>query len=97
MSKKLLISVFVLLIGLAVGLYFWSNHAALEEAHENTPLPIGYTLENYQTGEKQSTSCKRDSDCILPMEYAMRSSCPFTSVCVERSCEVVCPGRPSDD
>jgi hypothetical protein len=91
MPKKLIISILVIASCLASAFYFWSYRKASLESHSNTPVPVGYSLENYQTVEKQSASCERDSDCVLPMEYAIRSSCPFTAICVKRSCEIVCP------
>ena len=36
-------------------------------------------------------SCKKDSDCKLPMDYAARSSCPFEARCLIDKCVVVCP------
>jgi hypothetical protein len=36
-------------------------------------------------------TCKTDSDCLLPGEYAARSSCPFQAKCLDAKCVVVCP------
>jgi hypothetical protein len=36
-------------------------------------------------------ACTQDSDCITPMNYMIRSVCPFTSKCIEGSCSVTCP------
>lgn len=36
-------------------------------------------------------SCTSDEECHTPMDYLIRSSCPFTSMCIEGSCSVVCP------
>lgn len=36
-------------------------------------------------------ACTDDTECITPMSYLARSSCPFTSKCLEGSCAVVCP------
>ena len=35
--------------------------------------------------------CSVSSDCELPMDYAIRSNCPFDSLCIGGSCRVVCP------
>jgi hypothetical protein len=35
--------------------------------------------------------CSNDSDCRLPMSYAVRSSCPYAMRCANSSCEVYCP------
>ncbi|MCF7844742.1 MAG: hypothetical protein K9M03_02860 [Kiritimatiellales bacterium] len=36
-------------------------------------------------------NCSKDSDCMLPMSYAIRSNCPYGMQCKEEKCEVVCP------
>ncbi len=36
-------------------------------------------------------ACETDSECVTPMSYLTRSSCPFTSQCIEGECAVVCP------
>ncbi|HLP79628.1 MAG TPA: hypothetical protein VK158_03270 [Acidobacteriota bacterium] len=38
----------------------------------------------------QQAECITNTDCPLPMEYATRSSCPFSSVCDAGQCRVVC-------
>lgn len=35
--------------------------------------------------------CSVDSDCKLPMSYAIRSSCPYKMKCVDNKCTVICP------
>ena len=37
-------------------------------------------------------SCTADTDCKTPMEYMIRSNCPFDSRCIENKCNVVCAG-----
>lgn len=36
-------------------------------------------------------ACTSDSECQTPMDYLVRSSCPFTSQCIDNACAVVCP------
>lgn len=36
-------------------------------------------------------NCNQDADCILPFDYAIRSSCPYTTRCIQKKCEVYCP------
>jgi translocator protein len=61
-----------------------------------TGLPIGYTLKNYTVAAKILGSvCTKNSDCVTPYEYAVMSSCPYTSLCLKNSCVVVCPGHES--
>lgn len=62
------------------------------EACPKTPvLPSGYTLENYKVEKITGESCWVHSDCQIPGEYAIQSRCPFTSLCLENKCVVVCP------
>ena len=35
--------------------------------------------------------CSIDSDCKLPMSYAVISSCPYEMKCVDNKCTVICP------
>ena len=55
-------------------------------------LPDGYTLENYSIEKVLDTACLKHSDCQTPGEYLVQSRCPFTSLCLEDKCTVVCPG-----
>jgi hypothetical protein len=34
--------------------------------------------------------CSSNDGCVLPMSYAIRSMCPYSSECVDGRCEVVC-------
>lgn len=47
--------------------------------------------EGYTIAEVTNETCSQDSDCETPMDYLVRSSCPFTSKCLEGRCTVVCP------
>ncbi len=37
------------------------------------------------------SSCTSADECMLPMEFAIQSNCPFASVCIDSKCAVVCP------
>jgi len=54
-------------------------------------LPIGYTLERYTIAKTLDTTCIKDNDCETPPEYLVLSNCPYTSICLENRCNVVCP------
>ncbi len=41
-------------------------------------------------------SCATDDDCETPMEYLIRSDCPYSSKCIEGRCEIVCRFPESD-
>jgi len=50
----------------------------------------------YQKDDLESPSsliqnCEQKKDCILPFDYAIRSSCPYTTRCVNNKCEIYCP------
>ena len=40
--------------------------------------------------EVTDVSCVEDTDCETPIDYLIRSSCPFGSKCLEGQCAVVC-------
>jgi inhibitor of cysteine peptidase len=40
---------------------------------------------------KALRACSEDSECEVPMHYAIRSNCPFGAACVNDECRVVCP------
>lgn len=36
-------------------------------------------------------SCTVDFDCNTPLDYLIQSNCPFSSACIEGTCQVICP------
>ena len=38
----------------------------------------------------QHQRCSIDVDCLLPMDYAIRSNCPYEGVCIQGECQVAC-------
>jgi hypothetical protein len=58
---------------------------------KNIILPKGYTLDSYTIEKTLETACVKASECLTPPEYAMRSNCPYTSLCLKNKCTVVCP------
>lgn len=38
-----------------------------------------------------TASLQPPEECPLPMEYAIRSSCPFTTTKIDGQCVVICP------
>jgi len=57
-------------------------------------LPRGYAMENYQIAKNLETACRSDNECETPMDYLVLSSCPYTAICLDRKCAVICPDRP---
>ena len=49
------------------------------------------SVQNYTIAETLDVSCNIDSDCETPGDYLIRSSCPYTSKCLEKKCSVICP------
>ena len=66
---------------------------ACETVKNSQNLPQGYTLDNYTITETLTTSCTQDSECATPAKYLVQSSCPYTSLCLNNNCTVVCPGQ----
>lgn len=63
----------------------------LVSAPRDITLPTGYTLDNYTVEKTLDTVCTKKDDCETPVEYLMMSRCPFTSLCLQGKCTVVCP------
>jgi hypothetical protein len=36
-------------------------------------------------------SCQVSTDCRLPMEFAVQSNCPYSTACINKKCNVICP------
>lgn len=60
------------------------------------PVSQGYSLENYIVEKITDESCQRATECETPGEYLIQSKCPFTSLCLENKCAVVCPATEAD-
>jgi len=58
---------------------------------DNLSLPAGYTLDSYKVEKISEISCVKNRDCVTPAEYLIQSRCPFTSLCLQNKCAVVCP------
>ncbi len=67
---------------------YWTNG----ECPKNPPVrrPAGWGP-GYEVAEKLPIECATDDDCETPEDYLIRSSCPYTSICLEGVCTVVCP------
>jgi hypothetical protein len=70
-----------------------SGNEGQKEVSESTThsLPEGYTLDSYTIEKVTGKTCKQNYDCETPMDYLMQSRCPFTSLCLENKCTVICP------
>ena len=61
------------------------NSDLLEEAKRY------FEVEDFlETPDSFIQHCEKDSDCITPFNYLVRSSCPYESECINSMCEVVC-------
>lgn len=52
---------------------------------------LGECYQEYTISEILNDTCKVDKDCETPMNYLLRSSCPYTTKCIDDKCTVVCP------
>ena len=68
---------------------------SLWQLNKNAPhtasLPSGYTLDSYVIAETLATRCDTDAQCTTPGTYLIRSDCPYTTICLQHTCAVVCP------
>ena len=91
MKNRLLISLIAVAIILGVGVVFWKTSQWQTDDSKN--LPAGYDLNTYQVEKISQTACSESSDCTTPAEYLVKSNCPYTSLCLDKKCAVVCPGK----
>lgn len=83
----------VILVLLGGGIYFAFTRIFVERENQPLPLPEGYNLENYSVEKVTGESCAQNSDCKTPGEYLIQSRCPFTSLCLQNTCTIVCPAQ----
>jgi hypothetical protein len=50
-----------------------------------------YCNSDFEIITQEEQSCNTNSECKLPMEYAIQSNCPFGTACIDSKCKVVCP------
>jgi len=92
MKKKLVILLIVGVGMLAVAILGYMQLSKSDLSSDITDsLPIGYTLDTYVVEKVTEDSCTDNLACETPMEYLVQSRCPFTSLCLENKCTVVCP------
>lgn len=48
-------------------------------------------LGSFEISKVLEQSCELERQCMLPMDYAIRSNCPYTMKCIENKCSVICP------
>ncbi len=70
-----------------------TDHAPVYRANNEEPpaVPIGYSRDEYDVAEVTTATCVQHSDCTTPTNYLIRSSCPYTSLCLQNRCAVICP------
>lgn len=73
----------ILIIYFAVYFFVFKKEAPVETQTS--------AVQNYTIAETIDVSCNIDEDCETPGDYLIRSSCPYTSKCLEKKCSVVCP------
>jgi hypothetical protein len=96
MKNKTLLSLITLVILVLVGFFSWYFVGSNTYISH---LIIGNEVNNARmvsNKQESQVACVKDSDCVTPGEYLMRSNCPYTSICVENKCVVVCPDQAID-
>jgi hypothetical protein len=88
-SKKRKALFFISLSLLLSGIFLFIVQNNKSSKDDN--LPLGYTLDKYTIEKTLENSCQVDTDCQTPGEYLIQSRCPFTTLCLENRCTVVCP------
>lgn len=63
------------------------NPSGLKELDDFQEIPVRFRATTKHAGE----NCEFDSDCSLPMEFAIRSICPYGVKCIGKKCAVICP------
>lgn len=49
---------------------------------------------DFEVAEVLPLACEVDQDCKTPVDYLIRSNCPYESKCLDEKCAVVCPKNP---
>lgn len=65
-----------------------AHYENIERAEDYFSMKVNKTIE-----EVLNKECDTFMDCegTLPFDYAIRSNCPYESVCIDGQCTVVCP------
>ena len=63
------------------------NPSGLKHLDERFSILIRFRATIKGAGEP----CRADSECLTPAEFAIRSSCPYESRCINNKCTIVCP------
>ncbi len=71
----------------------WGELDSILMKEESQNLPDGYSLKNYTVAKVLDVVCEKKEDCETPFEYMAMSSCPYTTLCLDKKCTVVCPGQ----
>jgi hypothetical protein len=61
------------------------------EAAENSLNKRSNQPDEYEPVKQISKTCSKRSDCVLPMEYSVKSDCPYEMRCLDDVCTIVCP------
>ncbi|MFA6429688.1 MAG: hypothetical protein WCV84_04300 [Patescibacteria group bacterium] len=87
---KKLLTLLALTVLLGVGCIQTQTAKPTKDDIETKP-PINTANTAGEVVEIMQTSCTTDDECTLPMEYAIRSNCPYKTSCHLKKCTVICP------
>lgn len=68
-----------------------AGYQIMESYPRQCKTPSGRIFKEVIFEDEQPKSCNKHSDCELPIMYAIRSNCPFSSYCINNLCGAGCP------
>lgn len=51
----------------------------------------GECSEKFVIAQTTNSTCDKDYECVTPADYLIRSNCPYTSICINEKCAIICP------
>jgi len=83
-KRNILLVIIFFIVAITVFIY---NMEIDRKANLNfAPIEVDYKIV-----EVLEEECLSYSDCVLPTEYALSSSCPYSVKCINSQCSIVCP------
>lgn len=101
-NRKFLIVLFFALLAIGTVSYLFRSKISVKVSDRKSAknlgvlenyrtLPKGYAVDSYKIEKNLGVECKNSNECETPFEYLIQSRCPFTTLCLQNSCQVVCP------
>lgn len=97
MNKNTKIVLIMIVLLVVIGVFYFNMGSSSIVDISGITLPANYTLDSYTVAEKLDILCNKSIECVTPNEYLIRSNCPYTSLCINNKCNVVCPEYKAPD